>query len=302
MRRLVDLVRRERGEAVPEEHLKLSSSTEAFFRTDRPHDVPVIVVYHLQKTAGTALRHVVRANLPPSEVEILPDLRSLRHAPGELAEWYGQWYGSLGSDRRERLCCVMSHLAGFLLPALDRPAEALVLVREPVDRTISYYHVKRRRRDPEKPMRSLAEIYAGDPARRGLRSESWEQFFNWQSRCLLSVFHDVSALPSSEGPSPDAALWRERLREVVERVYLVGVQDRFSEYVDSLAVRFGWQVFVRKSKVNPNRPTVSEISPGLRETIRAYNWLDVELYELARAAQERREAEHVASEADLASA
>ena len=288
MRNLVDLVRRERAEAVPKQHLKQSSSTEAFFRTEGPHDGPVIVVYHLQKTAGTALRHVVRANLPPSEVQILPDLRSLRHAPPALAEWYAQWYRSLGAGRRERLCCVMSHLAGFLLPALDRPAEALVLVREPVDRTISYYHVKRRRRDPEKPMRSLAEIYAGDPVRRGLRRESWEQFFNWQSRSLLSVFHDVTALPSSAGPSPDAEVWRERLREAVDGVYLVGLQDRFADYVESLALRFGWQAFVRKSKVNPNRPAVSEISPELRETIRVYNWLDAELYELARRAQEGR--------------
>ncbi|HZQ64014.1 MAG TPA: hypothetical protein VFA66_02150 [Gaiellaceae bacterium] len=287
MRNLGDLVRRGRAGAAPKEHLKLSAATEAFFRTDGPHDDPVVVVYHIQKTAGTALRHVVRANLPPAEVEILSDLRSLRHAPGELLAWYGDWYRSLAGDRRERLCCVMSHLAGYVLPALDRPAEALVLVREPVDRTISYYHVKRRRRDPEKPFRSLEEIYDGDPAERGLRRESWEQFFNWQSRCLLSVFHDVSSLPASAGPSPDAELWRERLRDLVDRVFTVGVQDRFSEYLDSLSERFGWEIFVRRSKVNPNRPPVSEIAPELRETIRAYNWLDAELYELARDAQER---------------
>jgi hypothetical protein len=290
VRGLAALRRRGRPATGPESksHLKRSASTEAFFRTDARHDGPVVVVYHIQKTAGTALRHVVRANLPPAEVELLADLRSLRHAPRDLVSWYGEWYESLAADRRDRLCCVMSHLAGYVLPALDRPVEALVLVREPVDRTISYYHVKRRRRAPDKPFRALEEIYAGDPAARGLRPESWEQFFNWQSRCLLSVFHDVSALPTSAGPSADADVWRERLRDLVERVFYVGVQDRFGDYVDSLSERFGWQAFVPRSKVNPSRPGVAEVSNELRETIGAYNWLDAELYGLARSAQERR--------------
>ncbi len=275
--------------------LKRSAATEAFFRTDGDSDLPLVVVYHIQKTAGTALRHVVRANLPPAELEITPELRKLRHRPDELLRWYAGWYGGLDAGRRERLCCVMSHLAGYLLPALDRPAETLVLVREPVDRTISYFHAKSRRRKPWKSFRSLEEIYASDPAERGDRRESWEQYFNWQSRCLLSVFHDVSALPSSAGPSPDADVWRDRLRALVEDVYHVGVQDRFAEYVESLAQRFGWRPFVPQSKVNPNRPAVSEVSAELRERIRAYNWLDAELYDLCRQAQESRRPVDVAS-------
>jgi hypothetical protein len=273
--------------AVAKAPLKRSAATEAFFRTDGPHEGPVLVVYHIQKTAGTALRHVVRANLPPADVEIAQDLRRLRHAPAELRRWYRAWYEALEESRRARLCCVMSHSAGYLLPALDRPAEALVLVREPVDRTISYYHAKRRRRAPNKPFRSLEEIFA-DAALVRSRPEAWEQFFNWQSRCLLSVFHDVSALPVSAGPPADADVWRGRLRELVDRVFVVGVQDRFAEYVGGLAARLGWRAFVPRSKVNAARPAVAELDPELVETIRAYNWLDHELYTLARAAQTRR--------------
>ncbi len=289
MSSLSDFVRGQAPDAEPKPALKRSAATEAFVRTDRPHDGQLVVVYHIQKTAGTALRHVVRANLPPAEVEILPNLRSLRHSPGELLHWYADWYDSLDAGRKARLCCVMSHLAGYLLPALDRRAEALVLVREPVDRTVSYYHVKRRRRAPSRPFAPLEQIYAGDPSERlGSRRDSWEQFFNWQSRCLLSVFHDVSELPATAGPSPDADLWRARLRRVVDEVFLVGVQDRFPEYVGLLAHRFGWKAFVPQSKVNPERPPLSDVSPELRETILAHNWLDAELYELCRQAQARR--------------
>jgi hypothetical protein len=291
LRSLSALVRRGR-EPESRAALKRSAATEVFLRTDGPHSGPLLVVYHIQKTAGTALRHVVRANLPPAELEQLPDLRSLRHSPDELLSWFADWYRSLDESRRARLCCVMSHLAGYLLPALDRPAEALVLVREPVDRTVSYYHVKKRRRG-ERPWAPLEEIYSSDPSS---RRESWEQFFNWQSRCLLSVYHDVSDFPETAGPSPDADLWRARLRELVDDVFFVGVQDRFEDYVDSLARRFGWTAFIPRSKVNPQRPSLSEVSPELRETILAHNWLDAELYQLCRQTQEQRDAAERGSE------
>jgi hypothetical protein len=182
----------------------------------------------------------------------------------------------------------MSHWAGYLLPALERPAEALALVREPVDRTLSYYHFKQRRRGPERPLEPLEQLYETGA---GGRAELMAQLCNWQSRALLSVFHDLSELEPSTGPGAGADLWRGRVRELVEGVFLVGVQDRFEGYVDVLARRYGWQAFVPQSKVNPDRPPLSEVPAQLRETILAYNWLDTELYDLCRQAQQRREAE-----------
>ncbi len=278
-----------------------SGSTEAFFRTGEA-PAGLLVVYHIQKTAGTSLRRLVRANLPPAEVEITADLKKLRYKPEELLAWHRDWYRSLDPERRDRLCCGMSHSAGYLLPALDRPAETLVLVREPVDRVLSFYYYKRRRPgDPPGPGRKthflgLEEVFElGDQDRaslaRPMRLEAWEQFFNWQSRSLLSVFHDVSTLAYSEGPSADADLWRGRLRELIESVFFVGVQDRFAGYAELLARRFGWSAFVPTSKVNERRPPASDVSGELRRTILAYNWLDHELYELCRELQMQREAE-----------
>jgi hypothetical protein len=279
-----------------------SGSTEAYFRSDGANSGPLFIVYHVQKTAGTSLRQLTRANLPPSDVEITPDLRKLRYRPDELLSWYSAWYRRLDADRRARLCCVMSHSAGYLLPALDRPAVTLVLVREPVDRVLSFYYYKRRRDEPHRSgggddFLSLDQIYALDEddrarLRRPARLESWDQFFNWQSRCLLSVFHDVSDLAYSAGPPTDADVWRTRLRELLEQVFFVGVQDRFAAYVGLLARRFGWTAFLPSSKVNTRRPPHdAELTASLREEILAYNWLDTELYELSRQAQERYESE-----------
>jgi hypothetical protein len=278
-----------------------SGSTETYYRRDAAQG-PLIVVYHIQKTAGTSLRRLVRANLPPSEPVLEQDLQKLRYRPDELLRWHRDWYGGLDPARRARLCCVMSHSAGYLLPALDRPFEALVLVREPVDRVLSFYYYKRRRpSEPEWSRRRedffpLERIYAADEAERArfarpARLEAWEQFFNWQSRSLLSVFHDVSGLTFTAGPSADADLWRARLRELVERVFYVGVQGRFDRYAELLARRFGWRIVAARSKVNERRPPVDALPASLRETIRAYNWLDAELYQLCHDLQVAREAE-----------
>jgi len=263
-----------------------SGDFEAFFRTASGDGQPgpLVVVYHVQKTAGTSLRRVVRANLPPAEPETRQYLHREAKTRDELLDWHERWYRSLDDDRRARLCCVMSHWAGYLLPALDRPVDALVLVREPVDRTLSYYWFKQRRRGPERPLESLDRLYElrGNRSDGEQRPALWDQLCNWQSRALLAPFHDTSGLEHSAGPSADADLWRGRLRELVDRVYLAGVQDRFADYLGLLAGRYGWEVFEPRSKVNPVRPE-EEIAPGLRETILAYNWLDAELYELCRA-------------------
>jgi hypothetical protein len=259
-----------------------SGDFEAFFRTDGETG-PLIVVYHVQKTAGTSLRRVVRANLPPAEAETLPYLHKEATTPADFRAWHERWYRSLDDDRRARLTCVMSHWSGYLLPALDRPADPLVLVREPVDRTLSYYWFKQRRRGPERPLEPLDRLYElrGNRSDGAERPALWDQLCNWQSRALLSPFHDTSGLEHSAGPSADAELWRERLRDLVDRVYLAGVQDRFSEYLELLRQRYGWEVFEARNKVNPLRPE-EEVSAELRETILDHNWLDAELYELCR--------------------
>ena len=270
-----------------------SRATEFFFRNDGADPGRVVVVHHLEKTAGTSLREMVRENLPASELERGPDLLSLRYVPDEALRWYREWYGSLDEERRSRLCCVMSHTGGYLVPWLDRPVEALVLVREPVGRVLSFYFHKRRnalrRRGPEASFNLLERVY--ETLGRDRPPNAWRQFFNWQSRSLLSLFHDVSDFPISAEPSPDADLLRARLRTIVDEVFFVGVQDRFEQYVALLGRRYGWSAIVRHHKANPHPADAHVVSPEMIETIRAYNWLDAELYDLCREAQERREAE-----------
>lgn len=277
----------------PRVHVR-SAESEAYFTSNGPADGPILIFFHIQKTAGTAFRRIVRANLPPSDLELGDDLRDFRYDPEGLLRWHREWYERLDADRRARLSCVMSHYAGYLLPALDRRAEALVVVREPVDRVLSFYWEKRRnatrRKEPGTGFNLMEKVYETPP--QGRPPQAWPQFFNWQSRCLLSVSHDISELPASPGPPPDADLWRERVRELVEGTFYVGVQDRFPEFVELVGLRLGWESReVPLKGVNKDRPPLEDSSAELRETIAERNWLDVELYRLCRDVQLRRETE-----------
>jgi hypothetical protein len=290
--------RAQSGQAVRAEQARgQSRAREVFFRPPGSDPAPLIVFHHIEKTAGTSLRRVLRANLPPVDAEVGPDLRQLRYDPEAALRWYRGWYESLEPERRTRLCCVMSHTAGYVVPALDRPVEALVLVRGPVDRVLSFYFHKRRnhlrRRGPDASFNLLERVYETPFPQRPPRA--WQQFFNWQSRVLLSIYHDISAFPVSAGPSPDADLWRARLRDLVEGTFFVGVQDRLEQYVGLLARRYGWQAFVPHDKPNP-QPRASEGVPAdVRDTILAHNWLDAELHQLCRQIQERRERDATAA-------
>jgi hypothetical protein len=271
----------------------VADRTEFFFAEER---APAVIVFvHIPKTAGTALRRCVRSNLA-AERDVVQNIRSVADTPAEKIAWFREWYRSLEEDRRDRLSCVMSHEAGYLLPALDRDVDALTLVREPVDRTLSYYFFKQRQFEPRKQPEWSLDSLEGLAEKRS--SPGWRQraaregkvldqlFNNWQSRALLSIYHDASTLDAGVDSSAERDLWRQRLRDLVDEVFLVGVQDRFQQYTALLARRYGWQkVRVRHAKVNPQRPAGATVSPELRAAILDYNWLDRELYELSRQAQ-----------------
>jgi hypothetical protein len=167
----------------------------------------------------------------------------------------------------------------------DRPTQGFVMLRDAVDRVLSRYY-----------------FMAGHNARRGSRM-SWtlEGYFgkleqdpenfmarggvcNGQARSLLESHYDVKELPLV-GDHPDADLWRQRVFELVDKHYVVGVQSHFNESVHLFADRFGWKHRRAAGSVRRNRNRPEEARqpqpPELDALIRRYNWLDDELYRRA---------------------
>lgn len=274
-----------------------SRMTEVFFSAeDRPSDVPVLIFHHIQKTAGSALRRVVRDNLGGGEVHH-GRVRSLRdRTREELQGWYGGWYDSLDPGLRSRLRAVMAHTANFIVPVLDVPALAVAIVRDPVDRAISQYYFAESNRG--KPVEAtgialssyykqdhpatLGDIYrelAGAAPGDSLIANRHSRFFNGQARSLLAPHFDTAELAYTEGPPVDADAWRERLFGVVDAHYRLGVQERVAEFARGVEDRMGWpHSELARKKVNSERPRLDELPEGFADRLRAFNWLDHELH------------------------
>jgi hypothetical protein len=265
-----------------------SGETEAYFSEADPLGF-VLVVHHIQKTAGSSFRQLVRENLTGCELEALGRQKAIGQR-SQFGERYASWYKELAPERRAKLRCVMSHSAGFLLPVLDRPAQGITLVRDPVDRVLSRHHFATRAhvlkvyeqsgRTPPAPLEEQYREWGERDPPKGDTIPMNAGLFNWQARSLMAPWFDVSGLAYSREPSSDADLWRERLFNIVER-FIVGTQENYPAFVESVCARFGWSPHVHCIKKNPERPTMETVSRDLLATIRAYNWLDRELHEQA---------------------
>lgn len=253
------------------------------------------IFHHIQKTAGASLRLVVKAN----------------HAPGELLEsygapydngWYGLWWRSFSDGERDALRCVAGHTANHLMPALERPFKVFCLLRDPVDRVISLYHYLLQRNEYMKgqapqPGRlsrgvvgeierrewSIEDIYehlgGGEPSDSPLHRKFWP-FFNGQTRAVAMPHLPVRRLPYAEGSPPDADADYERVLEIMDRHYAVGVQDDLEESMRRFADEFGWaDRFAARTNVTEGRPRRDDVPEHVRSMIRAYNRLDADLHE-----------------------
>jgi hypothetical protein len=235
---------------------------------------PLVVFHHIRKTAGTAVRMLMHANRSDLEHAV----RFLPHGT-DRADWWRELYESEG----ERLAWVAGHHAAFLLEAVrDRPVEALSMVREPVDRALSRYHFL------TTPDWDLDEFFATLETDPGAHADRVQTYCNAQALSLLEPHYDVRELPLSDA-DPAAELWRGRLLDLVERRYVLGVQEHFRKSVELFGRRLGWS-YRRDHKVRVNRERAGKPAPAprTRELIRRYNWLDEELHRFALRRFERR--------------
>jgi hypothetical protein len=287
-----------------------SRNTELFFE-DGERDTPLVIVHHIRKTAGTTLRAVMSENFADAVRLHIPGLgykKGVDTSRDVLLDANRRLWELLSVTERRALRCVASHEANFIQPFADRPTLVVSLVRQPVDRVISRYYFANRSSSQDKmaKRKANAEGGRGRGLSRVLRQRSledvfrlggkkpaeisndlrWLSLFNGQARSLLEPYHDTTALAPTAGPSPDADLWRERLFTLMGSDHLVGVSERFDEFVGLLCDRLGWQpVPVSRMKVNASRPARESLPTGLVDLIAEYNWLDGELYDRQLSAQ-----------------
>jgi hypothetical protein len=218
---------------------------------------------HVQKTAGTTLikrlqRDFDEGAIYPnkSDGDIVACVISVEHL---LARWRA---------RGHEIRFVSGHFPLCTAELLGGGFKTLTVLREPVERTLSYlrHHRKVTPADRETP---LEAIYDDSFRFHGLVHNHMVKMFS------------LTPEEMTAGVLTRTDFTRERLERAKERlatIDVVGLQENFDQFCRELTRRFGWSVD-GLPRVNYTEPC--EVSDTFRARIVEDNAMDVELYRFA---------------------
>jgi len=228
---------------------------------------------HLQKTAGTSLLFRIRRQFDRSQIYPLEIDRgnvaaviSVEHLQRRFAEHH------------DRLRVITGHFPLCVSEILDDQFTTMTLLREPVDRTLSYLR-HHREMTPEERDRPLEAIYDDEFRFHGLIHNHMVKMFS------------LTPEEMTDGTLTRVEFTPERLASAKRRlasVDCVGLQDGVDEFCDLLARRYRWELGA-PTRVNRTRPV--DVAESFRRRVAADNADDLELFEYGRelVAQRRRQ-------------
>jgi len=266
------------------------------------------------KTGGTSFAEHLRANFTREErypdACITPDMgffdgvEAYMHVPKLVSE-----VNRLGEELR----IVLGHIPYAVRSLLTRDYVAMTLLRDPIDRTISYlkhcrrYHI-------EHMTQSLEQIYEDAWFHASFISNYQTKLFSMSAQEALAEdrflagtvklpprreLGDGQSLSSEIKALRDSAPGRFSLemfaastgvinvddarlaiaKENLSAVDVVGVTEHYDGFLRELVDRYGWEI---KSMPHRHVGEVDTISPEFRNRIASDNVFDTELYEYAK--------------------
>lgn len=242
-----------------------------------PTDDQTFFFVHLMRTGGMTFLHHLRQNFAAGE--IYPD-RDHDFPDGDLLEHLQLSHLlALPSERRDRIRVYAGHLPYVSIEMLGLRPITLTLLRDPIERTISLLRVLQQRTLQETP---LEEIYDGPELFSRVIVNHQTKMFSMTVDDAPESFRGIIAVD-------DARLARAAAN--LESVDVVGLSERFDDFLDETHERFGWHI--HKSVRANAAGNSAEVSAALRRRIAADNAYDIEFYETARELVARRSAQRV---------
>ena len=221
-----------------------------------------VIFIHIPKTAGTTLTEILERQYPPSK----------RYSLGAKVEKAIIEFKSLDESARADVDALYGHMAYGLHTYLPRPALYVTMLREPVERVISFYYFVRGNKYHY--LYDLSQYKAAD-IKAFVESGHTIMVDNFQVRLLSGVWSEV---PFGGVTAEHLAMAKQNLDDFD----LVGLTERFDESLLLIKDLLGWQcVWYEARNVTQKRPKKSELSADMLETVRAYNQWDIALYHYA---------------------
>ncbi len=235
-----------------------------------------VVFFHIPKTAGTTLDFVISKNLPMWGI--------FKQHGADFDRNVAAFYKSGDGPK-----AVLGHneLNEYYYQLLTR--ERLVhitTVREPVSRVVSYYDFLRAQK--AHPSHDLA---MGMTLPEFVKSSKTDEVNNAQAYRLLGLLkhNEFKKDQRSEQDLINAAT-----NQLVNRFTLFGTTRQFDVFLLMLAKLMKWDdIYYKRHNVTnaKNKTDISSLSDDVIDTIKAYNQIDIALYEKAEKVFAERAAE-----------
>ena len=212
---------------------------------------------HVPKSAGRTFGSALEREYGDSYVFLRPG------EPGVPIEEFVTW----DRDRLAEVEAVGGHYAVGLAHLLPGESKYVTILRDPIERILSFYSYIQAYAKPEDEVFDL---------RVGMPLETWLTTSR-HARDLQTQM--IGGDLEHPGPADERTLEQaiERLDGGVFAAF--GIQERFDESLAHIARTFGWRPPAYTSiNVNPQRPSVSAVDGRTRSMIAAHNQLDLELY------------------------
>ncbi len=230
----------------------------------------VVLFLHIPKAAGQTLSQVIVRHFDPAAV----------FAIGRPNHQFIEQFKKMSKSERARIRLVKGHMPFGLHEYLPRPSTYITMLRDPVDRIISYYYFARRTPDHylhealQSRRMSLREfVLHGLPV----------ELDNGQTRLLAGVGNGVGV-----GQCSLETLETAR-RNLTAHFAVIGLSERFDETLLLLKSAFGWRnLCYTRLNVTRDRLPKDAVDDETLDAIARSNELDLQLYEWARDRFERQ--------------
>jgi len=257
---------------------------------------PPVFFIHVMKTGGTTLFRHLRENFaldqlyPYRKLDIRydGDRLDIRH---HLSVSYLR---TISEERRRHIRVYTGHFPYVAQEILGGGFTTVTILRDPIERTISLLRQFRRKApwvqdDGPVPMlgsATLEEVYAHHRVFEPLVHNHQTKIFSMQESDDPESYMDVIDVDEAR-----LAIAKMNLAEVD----IVGVTERYDDFLDEIEARFGWRV-KREARANatPSNDT-RPVSESLRRRIVDDNAIDIELYEYAKQLVELRQGRRATS-------
>jgi len=254
-------------------------------------DGPPFFFLHVMKTGGTAFVLNVLQNFGPGEV-YPSDLD--KRQPDDLVPYVSiSRLLETSAERRRAIRLYTGHFPYVVCELMGVEFRTLTVLRDPVERTLSVLKHFKRHFERYEPL-PLAALYDDPFLFENYVHNHQTKLFSITAQDRTETF--VSTLTHAEnrarhlgGADPTTttiAVDAARLsvaKTNLARVDVVGVNERYPEFVASLRARFGWWPAGVDADVRVNvADDVTDADTSLRRRIAQDNAFDVELYELAK--------------------